>query len=383
MIKYYVYEKSASFINYLINNNIYYNYLDKNKDYYIIITSYDNYKRINMLYKTSIIRYYGKKFYINFFIINKYILLSFLIALFLLFLLCNTIFEVNINTNNEELKLTIQESLESYGVKPYKKKLSFEEINDIKNKILKDNKETLEWIEINKIGCRYDVNITPRIIKQKNKNQNTPSSIIASKDGKILHINSSRGRELKEINDYVKKGDILISGNILKDNEITNQVQADGKVYAEVWYTVNIKIPFKYKEYIETGKIINHYYLDIFDTKFTLIGKYESNNTINTKKLILNKPYLFFKLYKEEKKEYEYKEYNLSENEAYLLAIKKSEEKIKNQLNKDEYIISKKVLKKEVNSSKMYVEVFFKVYENIGVTSNIESIIGEEDESSN
>ena len=40
-------------------------------------------------------------------------------------------------------------------------------------------------------------------------------------------------------------------------------------------------------------------------------------------------------------------------------------------LNKDEYIISKKVLKKEVNSSKMYVEVFFKVYENIGVTSNI------------
>ena len=66
MIKYYVYEKSTSFINYLVSNNIYYNFLDKKKDYYIIITSYDNYKRISILYKTSIIRHYGKKFYINF-----------------------------------------------------------------------------------------------------------------------------------------------------------------------------------------------------------------------------------------------------------------------------------------------------------------------------
>ena len=73
-----------------------------------------------------------------------------------------------------------------------------------------------------------------------------------------------------------------------------------------------------------------------------------------------------------------YKEYSINEEEALNLALKRSEEKIKNKLSKDEYIISKKVLKKEVNYSKMYVEVFFKVYENIGVTSNID-IIGEAD----
>ncbi len=264
----------------------------------------------------------------------------------------------------------------------YKKKLSFDELNEIKNKILKDNKDTLEWIEINEIGCRYDVNVTPRVVKNKEEKDSTPSSIVASKDGKILHINSTSGTELKEKNDYVKKGDILISGNIFKGDKVTNQVKAEGLIYAEVWYTVNITIPFKYKEYTETGKVINHYYLDIFGTKFTLLGKYDSKNTINTKKLILDKPYLLFKLYREEKREYEYKEFNLNEDEAYSEALKRSENKIKNKLNKDEYIISKKVLKKEVNSSKMYVEVFFKVYENIGVTSNIE-IIGEEDESSN
>ena len=48
--------------------------------------------------------------------------------------------------------------------------------------------------------------------------------------------------------------------------------------------------------------------------------------------------------------------------------------KIKSNLNSDEYIISKKVLKKEVKSSKMEIEVFFKIYKNIGYTSNIEKI---------
>ena len=183
---------------------------------------------------------------------------------------------------------------------------------------------------------------------------------------------SSSGVKLKDVNDYVKKGEVLISGNIIKgEDTLITQVRAKGKVYAEVWYTVNITIPFNYVEYVETGKVINHYYLDIAGKKFTLIGKYDSNFTMNTKDLVLEKPYLFFKLYKETKREYKYKEFNINENEAYKEALKRSENKIKSKLNDNEYIISKKVLKKEVFRSKMNIEVFFKVYENIGVTSNI------------
>ncbi|MGN1028934.1 MAG: sporulation protein YqfD, partial [Bacilli bacterium] len=192
------------------------------------------------------------------------------------------------------------------------------------------------------------------------------------KDGLIKYITSSSGVKLKDVNDYVKKGEVLISGNIIKgEDTLITQVRAKGKVYAEVWYTVNITIPFNYVEYVETGKVINHYYLDIAGKKITLIGKYDSNFTMNTKDLVLEKPYLFFKLYKETKREYKYKEFNINENEAYKEALKRSENKIKSKLNDNEYIISKKVLKKEVFRSKMNIEVFFKVYENIGVTSNI------------
>ena len=43
--------------------------------------------------------------------------------------------------------------------------------------------------------------------------------------------------------------------------------------------------------------MFNHYYLDIFGHKFTISGKYDSDNTINKKSIVLDKPYLFFKVY--------------------------------------------------------------------------------------
>ena len=370
-VKIIVYENSNKFLNYLVYHSIYYEDLTLN-DNYILTIDYEDYKKISRRYKTKIIKYYGKRFIINYLDTNKYMLISLFISFLVLYLLTNTIFKININTNDEKLYNLINNSLKENNISIYKRKKTFKELKKIKEKILKNNEESLEWIEIKEKGCIYNVELTARVKNKENNSDNNPKDIVASKDGLIKYITSSSGVKLKDVNDYVKKGEVLISGNIIKgEDTLITQVRAKGKVYAEVWYTVNITIPFNYVEYVETGKVINHYYLDIAGKKFTLIGKYDSNFTMNTKDLVLEKPYLFFKLYKETKREYKYKEFNINENEAYKEALKRSENKIKSKLNDNEYIISKKVLKKEVNSSKMYVEVFFKVYENIGVTSNI------------
>ena len=370
-VKIIVYENSNKFLNYLVYHSIYYEDLTLN-DNYILTIDYEDYKKISRRYKTKIIKYYGKRFIINYLDTNKYMLISLFISFLVLYLLTNTIFKININTNDEKLYNLINNSLKENNISIYKRKKSFKELKKIKNKILKNNEDSLEWIEIKEKGCIYNVELTARVKNKENNSDNNPKDIVASKDGLIKYITSSSGVKLKEVNDYVKKGEVLISGNIIKgEDTLITQVRAKGKVYAEVWYTVNITIPFNYVEYVETGKVINHYYLDIAGKKFTLIGKYDSNFTMNTKDLVLEKPYLFFKLYKETKREYKYKEFNINENEAYKEALKRSENKIKSKLNDNEYIISKKVLKKEVFRSKMNIEVFFKVYENIGVTSNI------------
>ncbi len=359
-------------INYLVNHNIYYNDLYKENNYYFITISFDNYKTLRRRFECEVIRYYGKEFIINFLISNKYILISLVIGLLVLHLLCSTIFEININVDDESIKNIILESLKENGIDKYKRKKDFNELINIKEKILDRNKDTLEWIEINEKGCTYNIDVTPRIKEKELDLNEEASDIVARKDGKILYIVSESGTKLKDINDYVKKNDILISGNITKGDDVIYQVKSKGKVYAEVWYSVNITVPFNYTEYVNTGKIINHYYLDIFNYKFTLLGKYNSNNVIRNKSLLLNKPYLPFKLYKEEISVYEYKDFKISEQEAYEEAIKRSENKIKKSLSDDEYIISKKVLKKEVFSSKIKLEIFFKTYENIGMNLKIE-----------
>lgn len=369
-------ENSNKFLNYLIYNKIYYDSLNKYNEYFVLDVSYDDYLYIRRRYKCHIVKYYGKKNIVNKYENNKYVLLSLIISFMLLFLLCNTIFDIKINSDNKDIINIINNSLSDNGIDVYKRKVSFDKLNSIKNKILEDNKDTLEWIEIREKGCIYYIDVTPRVKSNNNVDNSLPSDIVAEKDGVIKHIVVHRGSKVIDNGDYVKKGDILISGNIIKNENVIDKVHSEGVIYAETWKTVNISIPFKRIDYVYK-KTINHYYLDIFGHKFTISGKYDSDNTINKKSIVLDKPYLFFKLYKEEKKIYDYNEVILNKEAAYNEALNRSIDVINKKLSSDEYIISKKVLKKEVKRSKINLEVFFKVYEKIGVTSEIQDI-GEE-----
>lgn len=371
-----VYESSNKFLNYLIYNKIYYDSLNRSDKYYILDVSYDDYMYIRRRYKCNIIKYYGKRNIVNIFDKYKYVILSLIVSFMLLFLLCNTIFDIKINSDDKDIINIINNSLSDNGIGVYKRKVSFDKLNDIKNKILIDNKDTLEWIEIREKGCIYYIDVTPRVKSNNSVDNSLPSDIVAEKDGVVKHIVVHRGSKVIDNGDYVKKGDVLISGNIIKNENVIDKVHSEGIIYAETWKTVNISIPFKRIDYVYR-KTINHYYLDIFGHEFTISGKYDSNNTINKKSVVIDKPYLFFKLYKEEKKVYDYNEIILSEEEAYTEALNRSVKEIENKLSSDEYIISKKVLKKDVNRSKINLEVFFKVYEKIGVTSEIHDI-GEE-----
>jgi len=200
------------------------------------------------------------------------------------------------------------------------------------------------------------------LIKGSTKDDNkSPSNIVASKDGLIKHISLINGVKIKDVNDYVKKGDVIISGEIFHGEKLVNTTNAKGFVYAEVWYTTTVTIPFKYKEYVDTGKKVNRYYLKFNDKEMTIVGKYNNESSMSNKILVLNKPYLPFDIYKEEIKIYKYKTFLVDENDAYNIAIEKADYNVNKTLDSDEYIIDKKVLKKVVNSSKMILEVFYKV----------------------
>ena len=370
MIRIVVYENSYSFIRYLISHDIWYSDLEYNNKYYRLNIKFSDYKSISRRYDTKIVRYFGKLFFINFISYHKYMIISFVFGMFILSLLMNTIFDIKVNTDEEELKNKIISSLNDYGITKNKRVKSYEEIVEIKNNILNDNEDILDWIEITRVGSSYVVDVTPRVVNDIIIEESEPCDIVASKSGLITHIVVSSGTKLKEVNEYVNKGDVIVSGNIIKNEEIISGVHSKADVYGEVWYLAKVSIPYNY-EINEEKKKINRYYLNINDKEFTILGYYNNDNTIRNKFLVLDKPYLFFKLYKEEIIIYDKVNYKIDESEAYNQGLKYAENKIKESLDKEEYVISKKVLKKVSNSSKMELEVFFKVYENIGVTSKL------------
>lgn len=354
-----------NYVKVFIKKNIYYtNLVHNNNLIYMVVDVSDINVIKGEILSLKIIKYYGTTG-LKVFIKKHYILmLSFIFSLLIIYTLSNIIFDIEVITNNSKLKGEILDLLKENNIEKYKFAPSNERITNVKNKILKENKDSLEWIEITRSGTKYTVNITERIINQSEKEE-VPSDIIAKKDALITYLVIKKGTGIKEVNELVKKGEVIVTGNIIKNEDVVGVTKADASVYGEVWYTVNISVPYKHTVYKRTGEVINHIYLDFFGKKLTLIGHYITNNSINETKVLINKPYLLFKVMKETKELFSYEKVNLTEKEAYNEALKRADQGIMAKLDTTEHIIERKVLKKEAYSSKIEIELFYRVYENI------------------
>lgn len=341
-----------------------------------IVVDLDDYNKILKLktsYKIKVIDYYGLVKYEN--ILKKYnvFFICLIIGLVLIKVLSSIIFDIDIEHPKSEIRELVLADLEEFGISKYHFKVSYDEKEKIIKKILHKETDRLEWLEIDSIGTKYVVKVEERI-KNDPKIDNTFQHIVAKKDAMILQIQASSGEIKVSKNDYVKKGDILISGFITKDEEIKKKVKAVGTVYGEVWYQAEITLPKVYKEIKYTKnskkrfqvKFLSHDFL-LFD--FKPYKTYESSNITLLENRLLPMSFNYSKVgeTKEITKRYTGTK---GEKEAFKLA----EKNLKKKLSVNDSIISKKVLKKTEKDSKIIIDIFFKVKEDITDTVNIDNI---------
>ncbi len=212
---------------------------------------------------------------------------------------------------------------------------------------------------------KYLINIEPKIIKDKVEEE-PYCNVISLKDSMITRIITSKGMEVVDINDSVKKGDILISGDIKFNEEIKEQVCASGKVYGRTWYTVNISIPKTYEETTKLAK--KRYNIELsFNNKSYRIFKDRLSNFKSTKKNIVNLFGFKLSLITDQEVKITPKEYTSKELEINIQ--KEITNKMKKVLKGESKIITQKVLKKDINNSKIDIEVFIVAEEEIGTVS--------------
>ena len=370
----YIIKLDEKYFSKLLKYHIYINKIKKRKGYYLLYLDYDNYQKLlkfKKIYQIELVGYKGLIKYEK--ILKKHYLFLIISVLGLLYLifLSNLIFEIDIKTNDKELKNLLQKELETNNISLYKKVKSFSLKEEIKKKILENNKDKLEWMEITRVGSKYVIEVEKRI-KNNEEIDNTPRNIVALKNAIILSIEAKRGSIVKKLNDYVKKGEVIVSGEITHKEEIVDLVRADATIYGETWYNVHVSYPISYYEKTYSGKVKKRLSLEILSKKFNFFDKEKyKDEEIKETKLLYHK-FLPYKLSLETV--YEVLEIDdiYTVEEASNKALEVARKKILKALPADSRILSQKKLKIIVNDSTIDVDVFFKVYENITATSIIE-----------
>ncbi len=362
------------FIRKIINNNIKYDkysLINKNKlrlriayDDYIVLTSKKS------IYKITVIKYYGFLKIKDLFIKYKDYFLSSIIGLLIIIILSNITFKIDIIHNDKDVRKLIRNELKNNNIKEFYKTPSYKKRLLVKKRILKDNKDKIEWLEIEVKGSKIIVKVTERRIN-KTEEKLHPRHIVAKKNAILKKIVAEDGMILKKKNDYVEKGETVISGDILKDEEVKKSVVANGKLYGEVWYKVKVNYPLYYKETVYLSNVKSNVILKFFSKKNKLLKDYSE---IKDKNYLYKEDLLPISLYVSKSRKTKIVKQKLNNSKAVTKALSLATKKINNTLDKDEYIIDKKALNFHSNSSTIEVDVFFRVYENITSYKDIEDI---------
>ncbi len=303
---------------------------------------------------------------------NKYLIILFIIGYFMILFLSNIVFDIQVVHSNSNIRNLVMKELEKNGIKKYTFKKKYDDLENITNKILEDNKDSLEWMEIEVSGTKLIVKIEERKLNEDEKTY-PKQDIVAKKSGIIRSVKSSEGVILKNVNDYVKKGDVIISGTIMDTygENVKAIVSAKGSAYAEVWYTVSMEMPLIYNKTTFTNKQKRVYKIQFLNNKISLFDFNKYKNYEEESKVLLESRLLPIKFLKVKEYETRGEDSVFLPEEALIKANQIAKEKIESTLKKDEYIIDQKNLKFYQKDSKIVLEIFFSVCERIDTTKEI------------
>jgi similar to stage IV sporulation protein len=346
------------------------------KDYLILEIEEEYFQKIKKLaptYEITILKRTGKAYLIHLYKTKKIFLYSIIFAFLVIILLTNIIFSVRVVETDKEIKDMILTDLRENGITRFRFKVSYKRKEAIREKILEKEKNYLEWLEIEEIGTMYQVKVIRRINNPKEE-ELKPRSIVAKKKGRITRIEADYGEVTTKKNDVVDKGDTLISGLIKNKEEIKTKVAARGKVYAEVWYQVNLNLPTLYQEEIKTGNKKNTLEIIFLDKNIFISELFKYNNSISKETVLYNNPLIPFRISFTKKEEIKLKQVAYQEDKTLKKIKKLAVDKLKQRIGNNIKILSINVLKKKTSADKIEVELFFKVEEDITSYESLENI---------
>lgn len=230
---------------------------------------------------------YGLPFFLYRYKRRKFFFVGILCCLLTIYILSLFVWDIQITGTKRYTKEQVEKYLKEKEIHTgiLKKKIS---CSVLEEEIREDFPETA-WVSCDLEGTCLSVQLKESLDLSdvtQGKNQ-VPNDIVASKDGTIVSIITRNGTPLVKKDMKVKKGDTLISGIIYLYNEFdelleTNQISADGDVFAKTTYQYNEEFPLSYYEKVYTDNQKHAYSFFIGDYSLTLPSTKNSFQTYDT-----------------------------------------------------------------------------------------------------
>ena len=313
---------------------------------------------------------------------RKELLLAVILSTLFIFLLSNIVWKIEIVGVPSELEEKITEELAENGL--YEGALTFRlSPLNILQKTVTDNIPELLYIGIDKKGTTYIVQAEEKLIAEP-KEPAQAQHLIASKNGIIRKMFVKNGQPVVNVNDFVDKGTLLVSG-VIDPNQQTEEeqdesesqiVSADGEVFANTWYEVNVNTSLYQSHDKLTGEYVTHYSLQMNHFNIPLWGFWKkpfSEIFVETdiQALKILRWQLPISLVKNTVYNKESISQIRSENEAKEIAIKHALYDLQLKLGMDTEILHYYVLHESVENGKVKLNLYISVLEDIAISSPI------------
>lgn len=204
---------------------------------------------------------------------NLSIIVGIIFGLLLNVLACFFVWNVVLIGPNE-LKQEILCALNQNGIKRFALKTNLNN-QKIKN-IIYQNVQDVSLVSVSQKGTTIFVNYTQKVLSPQISEEK--ENIIAKNDGLVASILVTSGTPLVKVGDYVKKGQVLISGETMEDNKPA-KVQANGHVFAYVWKSATVQFPLHIITLARTQNTCTNYKV-VFQNSVL----FQSNNLHNFQK---------------------------------------------------------------------------------------------------
>lgn len=100
----------------------------------------------------------------------------------------------------------------------------------------------ISWLAVNLDGCVAEVELRETNTQESPPPEDTPSNLVAARDGRILSMSITRGEAVVQVGDAVAEGGLLASGITATERE-TLLRRSQGVVMAETTRRLTVRVP--------------------------------------------------------------------------------------------------------------------------------------------